>query len=130
MEIEIAIDRSPDIDQLVLLFQQAGWLDKLDKSRIKSMIDSSTIIATAWHDAEMIGFARCLTDYTFNGQINNVVVDENYRRQGVGRLLINIILESSEQVTYVVRADPENIAFYRNLGFEDSNFVLIHKRTK
>jgi predicted GNAT family acetyltransferase len=85
MEIEIAINRLPDIDQLIHLFQQAGWHDKTDEARINSMIKNSTFIVTAWDNKRMIGFARCNTDFTFNGQINNVVVEEKYRGRGIGK---------------------------------------------
>lgn len=128
MEIEISIDRPPDIEKLIHLFQQAGWHDKTDMVRIKSMVDKSNIIVTAWDNIEMVGFARCTTDYTFNGQINNVVVDEKYKGQGIGKKLINKILESSDKVTYILRADPDNVDFYKKLGFEKADLTVIYKR--
>jgi len=128
MEIEVSIHRPPDIDQLIRLFRQVGWLDKTDDARVMSMIENSTIIVTAWDKEIMVGFARCMTDYAFNGQINNVVVDEKYRGRGIGRRLIGEILSSSEQVTYVLRADPDNIGFYKKLGFEYSEFTVVYRR--
>ena len=98
------------------------------KGEARSMVENSNIIVTAWDDKEMIGFARCTTDYTFNGQINNVVVDKKYKGQGIGKKLINKILESNDKVTYILRADPGNIAFYKNLGFEKADLAVIYKR--
>ncbi len=99
MAIEISINRSADIDQLMHLFRQAGWLDKMDEARLKSMIENSTIVVTAWDKNRMVGFARCLTDFVFNGQINNVVVDEEYRGRNIGKNLVERILKTSEKVT-------------------------------
>ena len=130
MEIEISINKPPDIDQLKQLFLQAGWHEKTDEARIKSMIENSTIIVTTWDKKRMVGFARCMTDYVLNGQINNVVVDEDYRGRGIGKRLIENILSSSEKVNYILRADPDNIGFYKKLGFEDSNLAVIYKRKK
>jgi hypothetical protein len=48
----------------------------------------------------------------------------------LGKQLIDKILESSEKVTYILRADPENIDFYKRLGFEESHLALIYKRKK
>ena len=73
MKIEISINKPPDIEKLIHQFQQAGWHDKTDIARIKSMVEKSSIIGTAWDNSKMVGFARCTTDYTFNGQINNIV---------------------------------------------------------
>jgi len=128
MEVEISTNRPPDLERLIHLFRQAGWHDKTAKARIESMLQNSDIVVTAWDDELMVGFARCTTDYTFNGQINNVVVDEEYRGQGIGKGLIERILESSDKVTYILRADPGNIDFYKELGFVESPLALIYKR--
>ncbi|MBU1343249.1 MAG: hypothetical protein KKE44_01535 [Proteobacteria bacterium] len=62
MQIEKSTIRPPNIDQLLYLFRQTGWLDKTDKARINSMVENSTIVATAWDNHSMVGFARCMTD--------------------------------------------------------------------
>ena len=128
MEIEISINRSPDIEKLILLFQQVGWNDKTDMARIRSMVQNSDIIVTAWDNEEMVGFARCTTDYTSNGQINNVVVDKKYKGKSIGKKLIRKILGSSDKVAYILRADSDNIDFYKKLGFEKADLAVIYKR--
>jgi hypothetical protein len=40
----------------------------------------------AWDNPRIVGFARCMTDFVFNDQINTVIVDEEY--------------ENSNSVTY------------------------------
>lgn len=130
MSIEIATGRAPDIDGLIHLFRQAGWLDKTDRARIISMIENSTVVVTAWDRKRMVGFARCMTDHAFNGQINNVVVDEEYRGRGIGGRLIDEILSGREGVTFVLRADPDNIGFFKKLGFEDSGLAVVYRRKK
>ena len=122
-------DKKVDYDKLKALFDEVGWTDKTDDiNRLKAMVDNSQIVVTAWDGDVMIGFARCLTDYVFNGQINNVVVDSKYRRNGIGKALIKKILDSSKQVTYILRGDIENEKFYRGIGFEASPISLIYKR--
>ena len=122
-------DKKVDYDKLTTLFNEVGWTDKTyDINRLKAMVDNSQIVVTAWDEETMIGFARCTTDYVFNGQINNVVVDSKYRRKGIGKVLINTILSTSKQVTYMLRGDIENEKFYRSLGFEDGSISLIYRR--
>jgi len=94
------------------------------------MVENSQIVVTAWAEEIMVGFARCTTDYMFNGQINNIVVDPEYRRNGIGKILIHKILDSSKQVTYMLRGSITNEKFYRYLGFEDGPISLIYKRKK
>lgn len=118
-----------DYDKLKTLFNEVGWNDKTDDiNRLKAMVENSQIVVTAWDEETMIGFARCTTDYVFNGQINNVVVDSKYRRKGIGKVLINTILDSSKQATYMLRGSIRNEKFYRGLGFEDGPISLIYRR--
>jgi ribosomal protein S18 acetylase RimI-like enzyme len=128
MAIEISINRTPDFEKLIHLFQEAGWHDKTDAVRVQSMVENSNIIVTAWDNKEMVAFARCKTDYAFNGQINNVVVEKKYRGQGIGQKLLSKILESSDKVTYILRSDPDTIDFYKKLGFEKADSAVIYKR--
>ncbi len=69
------------------------------------MVDNSTIVATAWDIHRMAGFARCMTDFVFNGQINTVVVDEEYRGYGIGRRLVRKILICGEKTIYILMPD-------------------------
>lgn len=129
--IKYSIGKEVDYNRLIVLFNQVGWNDKTqDINRLHSMVENSQIVVTAWDDEIMIGFARCTTDYVFNGQLNNVVVDESYRGKGVGKALINNILDLNKEVTFVLRGDIENEGFYKNLGFENCELSLVYKRKK
>jgi len=121
--IKFNCDKKVDIKRLKIMFNEVGWNDKTkDVSRLKDMITNSQIVVTAWDGELMIGFARCVTDHVFNGQINNVVVDSRYRGKGIGKELIIRIIDSNSQVTYVLRGDPENVGFYNRL--ERSNLLV------
>lgn len=129
--IKYLTDKTVDYNRLVALFNQVGWNDKTeDMSRLQAMVENSQIVVTAWDEKIMVGFARCTTDYVFNGQVNNVVVDVNYRSKGIGKALVNSILESNKQVAFILRGDIENEGFYKELGFEDSPLSLVYKRRK
>ncbi|MBU3143787.1 GNAT family N-acetyltransferase [Clostridium sp. CF012] len=122
-------DKKVDYEKLKILFDEVGWNDKTeDINRLKTMVKNSQIVVTAWDEEIMVGFARCTTDYVFNGQINNVVVDSKYRRKGIGKVLVNKIVDSSKQVTYMLRGSSSNEEFYRILGFENGPISLIYKR--
>jgi ribosomal protein S18 acetylase RimI-like enzyme len=118
-----------DFTRLIELFNEVGLQDKTnDIERLKQMVENSQIVVTAWDNDRMIGFARCTTDHVFNGQINNVVVDSKYRNQGIGKGLVSRILSLNERVTYMLRNDPENEAFYRSLGFENADRAMVYRR--
>lgn len=123
-------DKHVDIKRLVKLFEEVSWKDKTDEDRLDAMIENSQIVVTAWDDNKMVGFARCITDFVFNGQINNLVVDARYRGLGIGKKLISDILNSNKKVTYILRGDTENADFYEKLGFELVDYGYVFKRTE
>lgn len=127
--IKYSLEKKVDYESLMKLFKQAGWSDKIsDLERLKLMVENSQIVVTAWDGEKMVGFARCVTDYVFNGQINNVVVDQEYRGRGIGKELILYILRCSKKVTYILRGDPENVEFYKQIGFKDADLSLVFNR--
>jgi len=127
--IEYSLEKTVNYDGLMKLFNQAGWSDKTsDLDRLHLMVENSQIVVTAWEEGKMIGFARCVTDYVFNGQINNVIVDQEYRGMGIGKELVSKILTDSNKVTYILRGDPDNIDFYKQIGFKDAVLSLVYNR--
>ena len=129
--IEYDLEKKVDVERLKEMFNQVGWGDKSgDVSRLKAMVRNSQIVITAWDGELMVGFARCVTDHVFNGQINNVVVDQWSRSQGIGREMIRQILRSNRQVTYVLRGDPENEGFYTGIGFVQADLCFVFPRTE
>lgn len=119
-----------DIDyiRLVELFTEAGWEDKTtDYKRLFAMVENSTLVVTAWDFDYMVGFARLTCDEAYNGQINNVVVDNEYQNRGIGKELIRQILSYNPRITYLLRADRTNEDFYLSLGFEPAEHALIYK---
>ncbi len=118
-----------DFIRLIELFIEAGWEDKTkDFKRLVSMVENSDLVVTAWDFDYMVGFARVTCDEAFNGQINNVVVDPEYRGQGIGKEMVKQILSHNSKVTYLLRADLENESFYRSLGFQTAERAMVFPR--
>ena len=44
-------------------------------------------------DAKVVGFIRALSDGVFNAAIYDLVVHIDYQQQGIGKAMINLMLE-------------------------------------
>jgi len=127
--IEYSQERKIAFERLIVMFNEVGWNDKSgDVARLEAMVRNSQIVVTAWDGDLMVGFARCVTDHVYNGQINNVVVDSKYRGQGIGKELLTRVVSCNNQVTYVLRGDLENEGFYKRLGFKQTELCFVFPR--
>ncbi len=75
----------------------------------------------------MVGFARAITDGITRGFIEDVVVEEAQRGQGIGAELVHRLVNHLGQVEELtlICAD-ERVAFYERLGFERNGMNLLH----
>ncbi len=70
----------------------------------------------AWDGARLIGAVRVLTDgYTF-GAVADIMVDPEYQRLGIGRMLMTKALAASPDHRLLVEAKPESIGFFERVA--------------
>ena len=112
-------------EQLYAL-RRAVFVDELELSQpVELTQDDAEAQAQAWHitvthessPEQIIAAARLLPD----GEISRVVVAANWRSQGLGRALLNQVLQLADEkgITEVtVAAHRQVINFYRKLGFQ------------
>ncbi len=80
--------------------------------------------STAWVGAvgpfgDLLGAARAVTDARWTGQICDVVVKDSARGQGIGRKLVQVLLDhpAVRQVRHLRLGTKDKLEFYRHLGF-------------
>ena len=77
---------------------------------------------------KLIGFIHCTKMYE-QVDIVNVVVDKEYRKQGIGTKLLNYVFDTFNDVSnYILEVNEKNSAAI-NL-YSVNNFVVINKREK
>lgn len=78
------------------------------------------MVLTAWEGDALIGLARMVGDGVSILFVQDVLVDPALQRQGVGRALMQAMLERFPevyQVQLLADRDSGTEAFYRSLGF-------------
>lgn len=103
-----------------------GWAHRINSLEMweKTLQNSQRVVA-AVIDNQIIGFARGITDEVSNGYLSMVVVAPEYRQQGVGRALINHIIEGNPAITWVLRAGRDGAeTFFSKLGFNLSSIAM------
>lgn len=91
-----------------------GWMNAM---QIRIALQHSLTFVADSHDGPR-GFIRIVTDYATFSAITDLYVDEPYRRQGVGRALMEHILrDTGVPKTICILTTRDAKGFYAKFGF-------------
>ncbi|PNG41999.1 N-acetyltransferase [Pseudomonas jessenii] len=109
-----------------------GWGHRTGSDEhFAQLIKNSQRTAVAVQGEQIIGFARGISDGLSNGYLSMVVVNDQHRRAGIGRALVEHIMGDNPDITWVLRAGREGAeAFFASLGFETSVIAMERPRLK
>ena len=112
------------------LLVTSGWAHRLgDLNDLGRLISASQRAVVAVADDEIVGFARAITDGVSNGYVSMVVVAEQHRRRGIGQALVEGLIGSEPDITWVLRAGRTGAAeFFAKLGFSASTTAMERSR--
>lgn len=132
MEIIYELDVVPPVDAIIDLYESAGLnRPTKDKERIAKMYKHSNLIATAWHDGQLVGISRSLTDFCYCCYLSDLAVRNYYKCAGIGKRLVELTKERiGEETMLLLLAAPEALTYYPKIGFEKVENGFIIKRTK
>jgi GNAT superfamily N-acetyltransferase len=87
-------------------------IEKITRAYIKSYK-----YVTAWESGIIIGAGRMISDGECYGWIHDVAVLPTHRKKGIGRAVIEKILEGNDNLLIGLTSSFEAIEFYGKLGF-------------
>ena len=115
-------------EQLQILFRQTGWAENRSIEGIRTMLEGTAIVLGAWEDDRLIGFARTITDGSYRGLIDDVVVEESRRGQGIGTELMQRLLKRLTEIgveEIFLRCGREEVTFYQRHGFKKTKGIMM-----
>jgi len=122
--IEIKIVTQAPIDQLITLYKDAGWWndenDGVDPCFVQKIVAGSFCFSVAILEDRIIGMGRAISDGVSDAYIQDVVVLNKYRGNGIGVLLMDSIIEflKSKGIGWIsLISEPKAIKFYEKYGF-------------
>ncbi len=95
----IVISKTVAKDQLEQLYVPVGWeAYTKDMEELHRAVANSTYVATAWKDEQLIGLARALSDDVAVFYLQDILVHPDWRRHGVGKVLIDRCIDRFSHV--------------------------------
>lgn len=119
----LKIPTSDQIDQLIHLYQEAGWWSAQTDNRdlLRGIIAGSHYFCAASVENRIIGMGRAISDGVSDAYIQDVTVSKPLRRKGIaGRIITELIgkLEADGIGWIGLIAERGSAGFYRPFGFD------------
>lgn len=114
------------IDQVINIYEKNGWIAYLnDLEKLKRAYENSMYVFGAFDDDSLVGFIRCVGDGEHIVFIQDLIVDPDYHRQGIGKKLYSLASIHFKDVrTFLLITDADDTrsnSFYKAMRMTDNN---------
>ena len=125
-----SLDKSHSTDVVKILID--SFSKNYDKKINESIFSSDEVDGiVALEKGNVLGYASIhyIKKITRkSGIIEDVVVKENQRGKGIGKLLVNTLIEKEKKNNcdkIILSSSEKNLKFYQKLGFQKNEFEMI-----
>lgn len=122
---------------LKALYTDAEWTGYTnDVEKLERAIKNSTRVISAWENEKLVALIRTVSDGETIVYIQDILVLNEYKRKGIGKKLIEMMLEESKEIRQIVlltdKQDEVSTKFYESLNFKscDDGEVVAYRFTK
>ncbi len=106
-----------------LFDKHSFWAQNRSIKQIKKMLLSSNVIISIWLETKLIGFGRCTGDGVYRAVLWDIIVAQEFHRQGIGQIIIKAMLKTNfirnTEKVYVMTSKRKD--FYQEVGFKEQN---------
>jgi ribosomal protein S18 acetylase RimI-like enzyme len=111
------------IDEVKYIYNKESWKAYLtDDEKLKRAFDNSLFILGAFDGSKLVGFIRCVGDGEHILLVQDLIVDPDYQKQGIGTYLFKKVLEKYSSVRmFMVITDKDDVVdnkFYQSFGMK------------
>ncbi len=117
MAIELRVDPDGvDWKRLADVYERAP-LGRRDPDQLRRAFEASFAVCIAYSNGEPVAAGRAISDGEYYSNIYDVVVLPQFQGQGVGRLIMESLLERVEGLFVLLTTTAGKEPFYARLGF-------------
>ncbi len=109
-----------DFDLVAKMLQQAGMASYASEKHQLAFNNSQTVVFVFDYQNDgdlLIGFGRAISDGAYQAAIYDVVVAENYQGKGIGKIIIQHIIEKNADCNMILYASIGKEKFYEKEKF-------------
>lgn len=107
--------------EIIQLYQSVGWLRYIQKpDMIQSAYTHSLLVLGAYSGDKLVGIIRIVGDGHSIIYVQDIIVQPEYQRKGIGSMLLDEIMKRYADVYQKVLLtdnQPKTVRFYKSVGF-------------
>lgn len=112
-----------DLEDVKVLYKEVNWTNYLtDDDKLKRAFNHSLWILGAYEEHRLVGFVRCVGDGEHILLVQDLIVSQDFQRQGIGTNLLKQVWETFAHVRIIQLNtdlyDEKANTFYKNLGMK------------
>ena len=106
-------------------------LSDLDTPTQEKVFRNSYVTVFLRYDEKIVGVGRAISDGITHASIYNIAVRDEYRGQGIGKVIVDEILKRVEGCNVTLYTSPKHIGLYEHWGFKrlKTAYVIFHDET-
>lgn len=117
-----------DLAEVLNVYRSSGLGERrpiADEARIAAMVANANLVITGRVDGELVGIARCLSDFSYVTYLSDIAVSGPHQRSGLGRALIDATIKEAPQAKIVLLSAPAAATYYPHIGFTQHNSAWV-----
>ena len=122
MKITYRTSKEVSASAILSLFRRNEWREWFTLRDTEDLLRYALFVASAWYGRRVVGIATLFGDGRFYAHLDTLLVDEQYRRQGIGTYLVKLVVEKIDELQphYCEHDTHEEwlVRFYERFGFE------------
>jgi len=123
--IVLRIPTDSQIRQIEELYREQGWWetdDETSRQLVPRLIAGSHCFIAALEGEDIVGMGRAISDGVSDAYIQDLTVRSDCRNQGIGRRILQILLERlhADGIRWIgLIAEPGSYSLYHREGFRE-----------
>ena len=110
-------------EEILKLYTAAGWTAYTeDAAALRRGYENSLLVLAACEGDDLLGIIRAVGDGSTVVLIQDLLVDPEHQRKGIGSALLKAVLDryaGVRQIELVTDNTEKTVAFYQSMGFRE-----------
>ncbi len=113
-----------DWERVRSLLNEVG-MSSVEPEKHRMSFENSHSVVFVFDENKMIGMGRSISDGVRQSALYDIAIDPLYQGQGIGRKIVEKLMENTPDCTFILYASPGKENFYRKLKYKKMRTGMI-----